>query len=205
MRSRRRRSGGDFPEKTGDRAVAFDGGKLPRAMGWTGVRRSTAVRRSIYIVGSVVAGMCFARPVSSQPADEPPPSVEKAFVVLLASPEYDEARRFAIVAAERLDARLDLRDLEPHKRTGLTFKREVCEEEFGEFPCYWPRGRFDDGIYVSIENSTGYKGFKRGLYIVILANGDKESEEVASALRRARALYPDAYITTTSVYLGCVH
>jgi hypothetical protein len=72
-------------------------------------------------------------------------------------------------------------------------------------PCYWPRGRFDDGVYVSIEYSTGYKGFKDGLYIVILANGGAEDDNVKAALRHARNIYPDAHVKTTPVYLGCVH
>jgi hypothetical protein len=58
---------------------------------------------------------------------------------------------------------------------------------------------------VSIEYSSGYKGFQGGLYIVILANGGGEDENVAAAFRRAHAVYPDAYVKITPVYLGCVH
>jgi len=153
----------------------------------------------------VLSVLGLARMSRADDSDEPSPWVKKSFVILKSTGSYDEAHRFSIAAAKALDARLDLRDLSPDKKVGLTFSRKACQHEIGSFPCYWPRGRFDDGVYVSIEYSNGYKGFKDGLYIVILANGGTEDENIKSALRHARAIYPDAYVKTTPVYLGCVH
>ena len=153
----------------------------------------------------VLSVLGLARMSRADDSDEPSPWVKKSFVILKSTGSYDEAHRFSIAAAKALDARLDLRDLSPDKKVGLTFSRKACQHEIGSFPCYWPRGRFDDGVYVSIEYSNGYKGFKDGLYIIILANGGTEDENIKSALRHARAVYPDAYVKTTAVYLGCVH
>ncbi|HEY4187919.1 MAG TPA: hypothetical protein VGP07_22780 [Polyangia bacterium] len=129
----------------------------------------------------------------------------KSFVILKSTSSYRDARSFADVAARDLNVKLDLRGLARSSKLGLTFSRSQCIGDFGEFPCYAPRGRFDDGVYVSVEYSTGYKGFKKGLYIVVLANGSTGADEVRNALQKAKAKYADAYVKDTAVYLGCVH
>ena len=137
--------------------------------------------------------------------DEPSPWVEKSFVILKSTSSYAEALSFTTTAATRLAVKLDLRELSANKKLGLTFPKAWCEGEWGEYPCYIPRGRHDDGVYLSIEHSSGYKGFTPGLYIVIMANGYKGDEQLGAALARARSVYPDAYAKTTSVYMGCMH
>lgn len=162
-----------------------------------------ALRRITWAIAALV--LMLSRAAGADDLNEPAAWVKKAFVILKSTPSYDQARKFSIGAARALDAKLDLRGLSPDKKAGLTFNRDLCAHEAGSFPCYWPRDRFDDGVYVSVEYSSGYKGFKDGLYIVVLANGDAEDESIKAALSHARARYPDAYIKTTSVYMGCVH
>ena len=137
--------------------------------------------------------------------EQDPDVVRKSFVIIKATPDYGEARALAAAAAERLAIRLDLRDLAPDAAAGLTFPRESCENEFGEYPCYVPRGRWDDGVYISVEHSSSYEGFEEGLYIVILASGSPRDRVIGAAVRRAKSQYPDVSVKTAPVYLGCIH
>jgi hypothetical protein len=143
--------------------------------------------------------------VTSVPRSEDPDVVRKSFVIIKATPSYAEARTAAAAAAERLAIRMDLRDLAPDGAVGLTFPEEACKNEFGEFPCYVPRGRWDDGVYLSIEHSSSYEGFGEGLYMVMLASGSPRDRAIGAAVRRAKGLYPDVVVKTAPVYLGCIH
>lgn len=143
--------------------------------------------------------------VTSSAPDHDPDVVRKSFVILKATPSYAEARALAAGAAERLAIRMDLRDLVPDSTVGLTFSQDACANEFGEFPCYVPRGRWDDGVYVSVEHSSSYVGFEEGLYIVVLASGSPRDRAIGAAVRRAKGQYPDVLVKTAPVYLGCMH
>lgn len=143
--------------------------------------------------------------LSAVPRTEDPDVVRKSFVILKATHDYAEARALAGAAAERLAIRLDLRDLAPDRDVGLTFPEEACKNEFGEYPCYVPRGRWDDGVYLSVEHSSSYEGFAEGLYLVMLASGAPRDRAIGAAVRRAKDLYPDVAVKTAPVYLGCIH
>lgn len=143
--------------------------------------------------------------VSGASEDKPSPWVEKSFVILKSTGRYEEALSFLKSAEARLNVKVDLRGLAPNATRGLTLPKSRCEEEWGEFPCYFPRGRWDDGVYLSIEHSSGYKGFTPGLHIVVLASGSRASDQLRAARDLARGVYPDAYLKTTPVYLGCMH
>jgi hypothetical protein len=143
--------------------------------------------------------------VTSAAPDRDPDVVRKSFVILKSTPNYAEARALAAAASEQLAIRLNLRDLLPDGAMGLTFSQDACTNEFGEFPCYVPRGRWDDGVYVSVEHSSSYVGFEEGLYIVVLASGSPRDRAIGAALRRAKGQYPDAVVKTAPVYLGCIH
>jgi hypothetical protein len=143
--------------------------------------------------------------VSSPASERDPDVVRKSFVILKSTASYAEARAVAAAAAERLAIRLDLRDLEPNVEAGLTFSKESCDNEFGEYPCYVPRGRFDDGVYISIEHSSSYEGFEEGLYVVMLASGSPRNRTIDAAVRRAKGQFPDVFVKTAPVYLGCIH
>jgi len=136
---------------------------------------------------------------------EPPDVAPKSFVIVRSTTSYDEARAVAVAAAEQLAFRLNLRELAPDTALGLTFPEDDCKNEFGSFPCYVPRGRWDDGVYVSVEHTSSYEGFEEGFYIVVLASGSPRDRNVRAALRRAKTAYPEASIRTTPIYLGCIH
>jgi len=143
--------------------------------------------------------------VTSTAPERDPDIVRKSFVIIKSTPSYADARALAAAAAERLAIRMDLRDLEPNADVGLSFSKDSCTNEFGEYPCYVPRGRYDDGVYISIEHSSSYEGFEEGLYIVMLASGSPRNRTIDAAVRRAKSQFPDVFVKTAPVYLGCIH
>lgn len=152
-----------------------------------------------------VAAFAALVAVTSPHPDRDPDIVRKSFVIIKSTPSYAEARALAVAAAERLAIRIDLRDLAPDASVGLTFSRAACTDEFGQFPCYVPRGRWDDGVYLSVEHSSSYEGFEEGMYLVILASGSPRDRAIGAALRRAKGPYPDVLVKTAPVYIGCIH
>ena len=152
--------------------------------------------RKLFIFLSVI--IIYAS-VSAQDAE---PYVTKGFVIARSTKDYAAAKQTAEQASKKLNLKLDLRELKPHKKNGLTYSKKDCENE-GGYPCYISRGRYDDGDYVSIEWSNAFDGFTKGYYIVILASGNKE--DINSTLTKAKKFYKDAYVKQTSVYIGCMH
>ena len=130
------------------------------------------------------------------------PLIEKGFVILYSTEDYKVALKVATVATNRLNIDLNLRGYYADEEKGLKTDT-VCD--CGAIHEYIPRGRFDDGVYTSIEYSDRYTGFEKGYYIVIMASGPKGSKELTKTLRAAKKLYEDAYIKNTSVYIGCMH
>jgi hypothetical protein len=139
---------------------------------------------------------------------EPPedlPTEEKAFVIVASTPDYREAVRLGAQAAQEFDWKVDLRGLTEDHALGLTWTRAECEENSWDFPCYVPRGRFDDGVRVSIEYSSAYEGFSPGLYVVVAASGAIADPDIPATLARVRERFPDAFVRRAPVYLGCLH
>lgn len=138
--------------------------------------------------------------------------VQKDFAIILSSKDYNSAYKIAVEASQKLNIKLDLRDLIPcnDPKLGLTFKPEICIEQTKEFEqidstCYIARGRFDDGIYVSIEYSSAYLNFREGYYIVIIGSGETKDANLVNTLNLAKKVYKDAYIKTSKVYMCCMH
>lgn len=138
--------------------------------------------------------------------------IQKDFVIILSSKDYNSAYKIAVEASKKLDIKLDLRDLIPCNDSilGLTFKPEVCIEYTKEYEtidstCYIARGRFDDGVYVSIEYSSAYLNFREGYYIVIIGSGETKDASLVNTIKTAKKVYKDAYIKTSKVYMCCMH
>ena len=83
----------------------------------------------------------------------------KRLVILQSTKEFEAASKTARLAAEKLGVPLQLGDLAPHAKLGLTHNKSECEGNGFNWPCYMPRGRYDDGAYISIEHSTAFKAF----------------------------------------------
>ena len=125
--------------------------------------------------------------------------VKKEFLIVKSTKDYNEARIFAKRIAKRLKQKVDLRGLIFHKQNFLTFSQKECVEF--EYPCYFQRGRYDDGEYVSIEHTNYYDEFKDGYYIVVVASG----HNLSKSLKKVQKEIADAYIKKATVYMGCIH
>jgi len=143
--------------------------------------------------------------ISLSNAQETAEMVKKGFVIVSAGKNFDAMKKLAEKVSIQLNYKLNLRGLSEDKTLGLTFSKEVCEEQNFEFPTYIPRGRYDDGEFVSIEYTNGYEGFTPGYYIIIVSSHDKGNSELTAALTFAKKHYKSAYIKYADVYMGCIH
>lgn len=131
--------------------------------------------------------------------------VPKHFLIAASTKDYSAALKKASWLADSLSLDLDLRGLMENQDIGLTASEEWCEDAAWGFPCYLPRGRQDDGNYISIEWSNAIKGFSPGYYVIIVSSQSKRNEEIKSMLTRLRHFVADAYIKSSEVYIGCMH
>ncbi|MFK8045586.1 MAG: hypothetical protein AB8B72_08825 [Crocinitomicaceae bacterium] len=127
-------------------------------------------------------------------------SVKRSFLIVKSTKNYSSALKTAKQASFKLNCELNLRGMVSDSIAGLT-SIDTCG--CGEIHGYYPRGRYDNGAYVSIEYSNLFSGFAKGYYIVVVASGN--SEDVKKELPKAKLIFPDAYIKSTSIYMGCVH
>ena len=132
-------------------------------------------------------------------------NVPKSFVVVKMTKDYTEALKFAKEASHKLHLKLDLRDLSPNAVTGLTLPEDICDSNDWSYPTNFPRGRYDDSNYVSIEWSSDFYGMKHGYYAVMTASSYASEHWIDSSLVAARKVYPAAFIEHSKVYMGCIH
>jgi len=133
------------------------------------------------------------------------PFVDKDFLILKSTPSFKEATQSAATTAAKLGVKLNLRGLSPDLRTGLTFSRDECARGELPYPCYVPRGRSDDGAYVSVEWSSDYALLAKGMYVVMIASYKPGAPETRRMLKAAQSVYPDAYVKRVKVYVGSMH
>ncbi len=151
------------------------------------------------VLSTVAAG-------GSQPGDDPENAlVEKEFVVLRAGAEYVPAVDRARSVASSLELHLDLRGLGPDAVDGLTLSPEECEENGWGHPCYVPRGRWDDGVWVSVELSNAFAGQEKREYLIVLAGAPPDDPMLEAVLSRARSGGLEPETLRAQVYLGCIH
>jgi hypothetical protein len=134
-----------------------------------------------------------------------PENVKKDFVTLAPISSYAAARDTARRAAKRLDIRLALGESRPHGKGKLTFSKAMCDANEWGYPCYVARGRYDDGVYVSIDVASAFPGVPGPGYIVVLASGPKDDPAIRALFEKARSSFPEASIQTNDVYMGCIH
>lgn len=73
------------------------------------------------------------------------------------------------------------------------------------YPCYVPRGHYEDGSYISIEYSSSFLGFTEGYYIVVAASYELGNAQTKPMLTKAKKIIKDAYVKQSKVYTGCIH
>ncbi|MBN4071289.1 hypothetical protein JYT72_02145 [Crocinitomix catalasitica] len=125
----------------------------------------------------------------------------KSFLIIRSSKSYNRALKKAQLACNKLGLTLDLRNMYKDQRLNGLTSSEICE--CGAWHGYFPRGKDDDGNYISIEYSSRYPTFAEGYFIVIVSSGDRS--DVESVFSKVREHYPDAYIKDEDVFLGCMH
>lgn len=128
----------------------------------------------------------------------------REFMIILSSKDFQKSVEFATIAAESLQLELKIDAIE-EVDGHLSFPQAECEGGGFDYPCYIARGRYDDGDYVSIEQSDAYDGFTRGYYIVVVSSGPKGDPNRRDLLVDVKNFYDDAYIKSTQVYMGCMH
>lgn len=140
-------------------------------------------------------------------AEEVDPNLftKKSFVILFSGKDYQQALRTARQAAKQTKIPLNLRGLSWHAANKLTFSKQSCRASAFDYPCYLTRAYDDDGEYVTIDWSNGFDDFQPGYFIVTAAGGDPGDPQLATTLQRVKSVFPDAYIKTTRVYIGCMH
>jgi len=143
----------------------------------------------------MLSGTLFASDASSAQM------FNKSFLIVKSTKIYDEAKAFALQLSIKSGIKTDFRALVEEPTFGLSEEKQVCQEQGFDFPCYIARGRYDDGVYISVEYSNAYSGFAKGYYIVMLASGD-DSKKVLAQIKK---LVPDAYVKQSTVYMGCIH
>ena len=127
-------------------------------------------------------------------------NIDKSFLIIQSTKNYNRALRKAQQACNELSYTLNLRNLYKDKKVGLA-SSEICG--CGEKHGYIPRGRYDDGQYISIEYSDSFEAFSPGYYIVIVASGKRD--ELNKLLPVIKQDYSDAYIKNSKTYIGCMH
>jgi hypothetical protein len=138
-------------------------------------------------------------------AQEESETVTKGYVIVAAGKNYEAIKKQAEQVAQKTGYKLNLRDLEYNKTEGLTFSKEICEEQGMEYPAYIARGRWDDGEYISVEYTNAYESFTPGYYIIVASSHDKGNAELQNSLQHVKKHYKTAYIKYADVYMGCIH
>lgn len=128
----------------------------------------------------------------------------REFMIILSSKDFEKSMEYAVEAAEKLQLELRIDDLE-EVDGHLSYSPTICDESGFDHPCYVARGRYDDGDYVSVEQSDAYDGFTRGYFIVVVSSGPKSDPDRRDLLVDVKAHYESAYVKSTQVYMGCMH
>lgn len=138
--------------------------------------------------------------INSFAQDEIDMTMEKSFIVVGSAKKYKKALRKAQKAANKLVIPIDLRGMINDSDHGLT-SNEICG--CGEKHGYHPRGRYDDGKYISIEYSSAYDGFTPGFYLIIVASG--VTEDISPLLEEIQLKIKNAQLKSTRIYMGGMH
>lgn len=133
--------------------------------------------------------------------------VPKQVIIVRSTKSYEEALTAAKDAAKRLGKKLDLRELQPNAKTGLTLSEAACKtggSDEKDYPYYPARGdgNAENDDYVSVEYTDAYKGFAKGFYIVVVGITDVSGAAAEKLLAEVKKVYGDAYGKKTVVWYG---
>ena len=149
--------------------------------------------------------LCLVTTAYSQDGNHEDMFVRKDFLIISSTKNYSEALKTAKKAAVCQNIKLDLRGLSENKQSGLTLSEDQCQNEGWEYPAYYARGRWDDGVYISIEYSDAFTGFKPEYYMVVVASGNRSEYNYKRTYNKIKKTYKSAYSKSSKVYIGCMH
>lgn len=124
---------------------------------------------------------------------------DRYILILKSTKDYNEAVNFARNAAKKLGLKFDNENVRYSKEKGIYFEGIQDDDYNGG---YYPRRYADE--FISLENSSGYPGFKDGFIIVVggIYNDRRTSNQ---ALAKIKPFYADAYVKKTKMWMGCIH
>lgn len=133
--------------------------------------------------------------------------VPKQIIIIRSTPKYEEALATAKSAAKQLGKKLDLRELQPNAKTGLTLSEAACKtggSDEKDFPYYPARGdgNAENDDYISVEYSSAYKNLSGGYYIVVAGIQDVSGQEAEAVLAKVKTVFKDAYGKRTMIWYG---
>ncbi len=137
---------------------------------------------------------------------EPEPFFDKYVLVIKQTKNYEEAVSFAKQASQKLGVKFENENILYSKEKGIYFSEDINDPLYAG--SYYPRryGKdFSTGEdFISLENSSSYKGFSRGNIIIVYSIYDRK-EDAAKALRKIKTFYKSAYFKKTKLWMGCIH
>lgn len=126
----------------------------------------------------------------------------KDFIIIGSLENFEAALILAIEAASKLNIELDINDTALEEGQLVNTNEETCKKLLFEGRCYLPRGRYDDGKYISIERSNAYQEFTPGYFILVAGSDFTEENTMTEFLEEVKTLYDDAYIKSTKIFMG---
>lgn len=122
-------------------------------------------------------------------------------IIIQTTDDYNEALKTAIKAEQSLNSEIQFK--------GTYFEEGMLKNDIecgcGEAHGYLRRGRFDHGMYISIEMAYDYTGGNEGEFHVIVGSHQMGNEELLKYLNEVKESFPKAYIHEERVYVGCMH
>lgn len=130
------------------------------------------------------------------------PETTVGFLVIYSTNDFDKAHLLGQKSADSLNT--DFSD-------GYLFDQEEGLIDTTTCGCgiqhgYIPRGRFDDGDYISVELTDSYDlSGEFGRYLVVACSYPVSFHLWPDIIENIRKKYPEAYYFETTVYTGCMH
>lgn len=157
-----------------------------------------------------LVALCCANILVRAEAAEPD-SMESRYVAILSVyPQFAEAKDDATKIAKASGVPFSMEGRVYDKKRGLIYPDNFGDEVFRgayvarRYDTTVLAGKEDETVFLSVERSDGYEGFKPGFYMVVAGILENQTEAGARA-SRFRPWAPTAYVKKTRIYMGCMH
>jgi hypothetical protein len=124
------------------------------------------------------------------------------YLILGSTTDLNAAKKIAQSAAKKTGLKYKGCDLEV-SGSSASHPADTCKKYGQSYPCYFARGRYEDGEYISVEHSSEYEGFTEGLFIVIALNAARNDDDFKASVKKIKAHYPKSYVKKQKIFMGC--